>query len=232
MAETGETYQQAQIALAKLSPVQSSIPQESDRPCVGRCESEYLSADRQGRDGGSMIACAHCPGAVCVECGTAAVEEPFARCEQCASVIERWERAERLRSRCAGRRCISKSRAGTADSDSADHICDSCDGPICWCGYSPVEDWWGWCDHGCLDDKRSDEWSDQQERHDLQQQFEYAAGLIVKLGGGTRRQVFAQLHKIMKAKLPDASIEQLMTAVEHARDWERRLRAKPDPESR
>ncbi|MBB5801225.1 hypothetical protein F4560_000993 [Saccharothrix ecbatanensis] len=171
-----------------------------------------------------MVACGRCPGYVCVECGRVAVEEPFMRCERCDEAIETWERFERLRARCAGRRCVSRARAGTSDSDSADSICDSCDEPICWCGAEPVDFYGGWCDHdhGWSDDS---EWSEHQDRHNLQRRFDYAVGLIVRLGGGSRRRVFARLHRAMRAKVADADIDQLREGIEHAGDWERKLRA-------
>lgn len=225
MAQTGETYQQAQSALSKIVPPHYLLPPDSDRPCVGRCESEFSLADRGGWDEGSMVACARCPGSVCVECGHAPVEEPLARCERCAAAIEGWQRAERLRARCASRRCVSRARAGTSDSEWASNICDACDEPICWCGDAPVENIGEWCDRGC-DYYYDEDWADEQQRHELRQQFDYAVGLLVKLGGGTRRQVFARLHRVMQAKAADATIDQLHAGIEHAGTWERQLRAK------
>lgn len=233
MARTGETHQQAQTALSKQVPAHYLVPPATDRPCVGRCASEFSQADGGGYDGGSMVACARCPGSVCVECGRAPVQEPFLRCERCAETIGKLERAERLRARCAGRRCISQDLAHTSDSDSAPYICNSCYEPICFCGHQPVENFGNWCDTGC-DDYDSDYAPDYddgfapRDHHELQEQVRYAAGLIVKLGGGPRRQVFARLYRAMGARLADASIDQLHTGLEHARDWERQLRNKVD----
>lgn len=225
MARTSETYQQAQNALSKQVPVHPLVPPETDRPCLGRCASEFSQADRSGYDGGSMVVCARCQGSICVECGSAPVEEPFARCNRCAEAIDRHERAERLRARCAGRRCISQHLADPsyADSDSAVNICNSCYEPICYCGRQPVENFLDWCDTGC---NEYDYGFEAQDRHDLKEQVRYAAGLIVKLGGGTYRQVFARLHRAMEARLADASTDQLHAGLEQARNWERQLRDK------
>ncbi|MFC0439650.1 hypothetical protein [Kutzneria buriramensis] len=72
-----------------------------------------------------------------------------------------------------------------------------------------------WCDTGCYD---YDYGSETREHYELQGQLRYAAGLIVKLGGGTRRQVFARLHRTMGARLADASTEQLHAGLEQAHD--------------
>jgi hypothetical protein len=234
-ARTGETHQQAQIALSKQVPVHHFAPPATDRPCIGRCISEFSQADRDGYDGGSMVACARCPGSVCVECGRAPVEEPFARCEQCAETIGKYERTERLRRRCAGRRCISQDLARTSDSNSAVYTCDSCHGPICFCERQPVENVGDWCDTGCDSDyddadydyHYDDDGFDIRNPHEeLREQVRYAVGLIVKLGGGTYRQVFARLYRAMGARLADASIDQLHAGLQHARDWEQQLRHK------
>lgn len=121
-----------------------------------------------------------------------------------------------------------------SDSDSASFICDSCYEPICYCGHHPVENLFGWCDTGCDDYDYGyyDDGSEARDHHELQEQVRYAAGLIVKLGGGTYRQVFAGLHRAMQAKLGDASTDQLHTGLSHARDWARRLRNKVDPTPR
>lgn len=199
----------------------------TDRPCVGRWASEFSQAGG-GYDGGSMVTCAHCPSSVCVECGRAPVEEPFGRCERCAETIGKLERTERLRTRCAGRRCISQDLAHTSDSDSAVNICNSCYEPICYCGHQAVENFGDWCDTGCddYDFDYDDGYEEAWDHHRLQEQVRYAAGLIVKLGGGPRRQVFARLYRAMGARLADASIDQLHAGLEHARDWERQLRNK------
>lgn len=234
MARTGETHQQAQNALSKQVPVHHLVPPETDRPCVGRCASEFSQADSGGYDGGSMVVCARCPGSVCVECGRAPVEEPFARCERCTETIGKYELAERLRARCAGRRCISQDLAHTSDSDSAVYICDSCYEPICYCGHQPVENFGDWCHTGCDDyDSDYDGGFEALDHHEeLQEQVRYAAGLIVKLGGGTYRQVFARLYRAMGARLADASTDQLHAGLEHARDGERQLRNKVGRASR
>ncbi|MBB5868625.1 hypothetical protein F4553_002004 [Allocatelliglobosispora scoriae] len=135
-AETGETYQQAHAALARQIPEARLRAPEDDSPCVGRCTSQFKAADSASHDGGSMVDCAACPGAVCLECQTRAVDEPFARCSPCETAIEDLARAQRLADRCAGRICITRAQAGT--SDSASYICDLCNEPTCHCG-RPVE---------------------------------------------------------------------------------------------
>jgi hypothetical protein len=222
MAETGETYQQAQTALSRVVPRHFVMPPADDEPCVGKCQSEFSLAGEAGSDGGSMVACGRCPGSVCVACGCRPVAEPFARCERCEEEVGGWETAERLRERCAGRRCVSRARAGTSDSDSASNICDSCDEAICWCGEEAVEDIFDWC--GRCWSSEPDLYDDDQDRRELEEAFHYAAGLIVKLGGGTRRQVYAQLCRSMRVKVGDATVDQLRDGLSHADQWERRLR--------
>jgi hypothetical protein len=231
MARTGETHQQAQIALSKQVPVHHLAPPDTDRPCIGRCISEFSQADHAGYDGGSMVACARCPGSVCAECGRAPVEEPLARREPCAETIGKYERAERLRRRCAGRRCISQDLARASDSNSAVYTCDSCHGPICYCGHQPVENVDDWCDIGCGSDYDDYHYYDdgfdvRNPREELQDQVRYVVGLVVKLGGGTYRQVFAGLYRAMGVRLADASIDQLYAGLQHTRYWERQLRNK------
>jgi hypothetical protein len=227
MAQTGETHQQAQSALSKQVPEHHLLPPETDQPCVGRCISEFRLADRSGRDGGSMVTCARCLGNVCVACGNAPVDEPFAQCERCSAVIAWQERADQRRARCAGCRCISQALARTSDSDSASEFCDSCHEPICFqCQRQPVVGCFEICDTGCAVDHGygSEDDIEAQYCQELREEVDDAVGLIVKLGGGTRRQVFARVHRAMQARLADATSEQLYAVLQEAGGWIWQLR--------
>jgi hypothetical protein len=227
MAQTGETHQQAQSALSKQVPEHHLLPPETDQPCVGRCISEFRQADRDGHDGGSMVTCARCLGNVCVACGNAPVDEPFAQCERCNAIIARQERADERRARCAGRRCISRALAGTSDSDSASQFCDSCHEPVCFvCQRQPVVWCFELCDTGCdIDDGYGSEVDiETQYRRELREEVDYVVGLIVKLGGGTRRQVFARVQRAMRVRLAGATSEQLYAVLQEAGGWIGQLR--------
>ena len=173
-----------------------------------------------------MVDCAYCPGAVCVECGRAPADEPFARCDSCAQAIERLQREQRLRERCAGLRCISREPAdrerGYFDSsDGASWYCASCDESICPCG-TPTDDG-GLCER-CGLDGEPDDW-EMQERDRLLQYLHYDAGLIVRLRGGTYPQVYARLAAAVGSRMAEASYEQLCDGLDAARQWVSELRA-------
>jgi hypothetical protein len=87
MAATGETHQQALAAIRAQVPERHLLAPD-DGPCVGRCLSQFLAAEAQGRDSGSMVDCAKCPGNVCVECGRAAADAAFACCPACSVLAD------------------------------------------------------------------------------------------------------------------------------------------------
>jgi hypothetical protein len=61
MAETGETYQQAQTAQSRVVPRHFVMPPADAQPCIGRCQSEFSLAGEARSDGESMVACGRCP---------------------------------------------------------------------------------------------------------------------------------------------------------------------------
>lgn len=141
------------------------------------------------------------------------VDEPFARCERCAVAIHKYEWTNGvvhyarvtvafpeplLRRRIRTRRPSSASPATSRSASSAD----------------------------------ANQWRDSSRRatpavksttaataarastkqhtaRTPQEEVHYTVGLIVKLGGGSYRQVFARLHSAMHAKLAEASVDQL-----------------------
>ncbi|MEU7823065.1 hypothetical protein [Catellatospora sp. NPDC049133] len=220
MAATGESYQQASTALLRQVPSSWIQPPPCDVDCVGRCESVFLANDRAGRDGGSMTACAACPGVVCFECGRQPVKAPMERCGTCAAEVERASVDARLAARCAGRVCISSARAGTSDADSAALTCETCGDPIClFCQHRPAPDRWQSCTECVIDHG----WSEDLEAREVRDALHYLAGLIVHRGGGSYRAVYARLGAWAGARLGEAGLEQLERCLRQAEDWAGRL---------
>ena len=231
MAQTGETYQQALVAIrAQVPATHLAVP--DDGPCVGRCLSVFLANDADGQDGGSMLDCACCPGLVCVYCGRANVAEPYGQCDSCTDALDelareqrRHDRDQRLAARCAGRLCISEARAGVSDRDSATFYCHTCGEPICFCGQRPVENPLDFCNSCDVYEKGWEERSREEYRRQLVEQLEYQVGLVVKLGGGRYRDVRRTLVKQLSVRDPaDAEAEELEQAVHDANCWIQRLR--------
>lgn len=193
-ALTGQTYQEALADLRAQPSGRIYPPVPSESSCVGGCLSTFRATDAVDRDGGSLIDCSRCTGYVCVECGQALIAEAFERFADCASAIAKLERDARLTTRCAGRTCISRQRAGTSDSDSASNICESCDGYICFCGRVPVETYAGFCDP-CYDDVGDAPRDEGEDRLKLLEELDDLASRICKRGGGSLRQVRRTLDK-------------------------------------
>ncbi|MFI1195353.1 hypothetical protein ACH4T9_19140 [Micromonospora sp. NPDC020750] len=224
MASTGETYQQALAAIRADVPPHHLHAPDGDI-CVGRCRSTFLAAADAGHDGGSMVDCAHCPGAVCLECGRAAVEEAFGRCLPCNQGVDRMARNQRLAQRCGGRACISGDQLGDTG-DFAFTICGACDEAICHdCGQQPVEHPATLCDICNAHSPYEGVWDERDDRRRQLQRLEYLAGLVVKLGGGTYREVYRALGWTLGPGWRDsASYDDLHRATTYAEEWAFRLR--------
>jgi hypothetical protein len=225
MAATGETYQQALSGLQRQVPQSWLQPPEDSSSCVGRCRSVYLANDAAGHDAGSMTRCAYCPGAVCVECGKAAVTQEFEVCPPCTQAKQRLERDALLAERCAGMECISRAKAAPAHYDYSDSdmvTCKPCGEPICFCG-RPRLDYEAMCG-GCYPYDDDGSWWEAEEIPQRRATLRYLAAVIKKLGGGSYAEVYACLAAAMGARIGHANLEQLGDGLEHAWEWKRRLR--------
>jgi hypothetical protein len=93
------------------------------------------------------------------------------------------------------------------------------------CSEAPVDYGMTHCDRCSASVGDYGEWWEQENREQLLGRLDYVAGLAVKLGGGTYREVHRELTKALGVRRrQDASLDQLYEAMEFAEDWIARLR--------